>query len=174
MQDPLEYFKAQTNRYAGFVGNEFACEDKNLRAFASHDDFRDWYGQPPGRIGEPYRDEGFYTRELARVSLRNPKKIVEIGTANGIGTLLLHILNPKALLITIDPRDTIPAGDGKDHLVGFLARINGATYGQIIGRSADQDFSGVELCFIDGDHSYESVAADCALAWRSAPHRTFS
>lgn len=162
---PLDFFRAQVDAYAGFVGNDFECEDKNLRAFASRDAFRDWYGQPPGQVGEPYRDEGFYTRELARVSQRKPKKIVEIGTANGIGTLLLRILNPAAELITIDNQTQIAAADAQEHSVGFLAASNGADYRQIIGESGEQEFREVGLCFIDGDHSYEAVKEDSKSAW---------
>lgn len=165
MTDPLEYFKSRVDYYPYFAGHQFECEDRNLLAFTSRDAFRNWYGQPPGAVGEPYRDEGFYTRELARASQRKPKKIVEIGTSLGIGTLLLTILNPDAQIVTIDNRATIPAGDGAEYPAGYLASINGSQHVQIIGDSKDQTFSDVGLCFIDGDHSYEGVLEDSENAW---------
>lgn len=165
MTDPLDYFKTRVGYHLGFIGLNFACEDKNLRAFATRDTFRDWYGQPPGLPGESYRDEGFYTRELARLSQLKPKKIVEIGTSLGIGTLLLSILNPGAQLVTIDHRTRIPAGDGKEYVVGSLASWNGADFIQIVADSKDQIQSGVELCFIDGGHDYDTVLSDSHNAW---------
>ncbi len=170
MSVPIEYFKRCCDEYKGFVGREFTCEDLNLVAFHSLDTFRNWYGQEPGPVGGSYRDEGFYTRELARASMEaRPQRILEIGTSIGIGTLLLRILNPEASIISIDNREMIPAGDGNEYPAGFLALTNGSHHTQIIGDSKAQKFGNVDLIFIDGDHSEEGVWQDSlnALTWAS-------
>ncbi len=164
--DPLTYFRACVDDYPRFHGRIFEADDLNLAAFRSKGAYREWFGQPPGRIGEPYRDEGFYTRELADLSMRlKPRKIVEFGTNLGMGTLLLHILNPSAELITVDNRTENPAGDGKDYPTGFLALENGARYEQRFGDAALCLELSVALCFIDADHSYEGVKGDSERAW---------
>lgn len=166
MTDPLEYFQACLEAYPHFKGFQFECEDKNLKAFESKEAFGKWYGQPPGQVGEPYRDEGFYVRDLAQVSMDiQPSRIVEIGTSLGIGTLLLRILNPKAHITSVDNRNWVPAGDGKEYPVGVLAINNGSKHTQEFGDSEHYRFEDVEMFFIDGDHSYDAVVDDSENAW---------
>lgn len=164
--DPLEYFKACVDAYPHFKGSLFDCEDKNLKAFESKESFKEWFGQPPGPVGNPYRDEGFYVRDLADISQKyQPKKIVEIGTSIGMGTLILRILNPDAEIITIDNRNWIPTGDGTERPVGFLAELSNARHIQMLADSSDIIWNDVEFYFIDGDHSYENVFNDSENAW---------
>lgn len=163
---PLFHFRSCVDYYDKFEGIRFICEDKNLKAFESKEAFREWFSQPPGPVGNPYRDEGFYVRDLAEISQKyQPNKIVEIGTAIGMGTLILRILNPGAEIITIDNRNWIPTGDGTERPVGFLAELSKAGHTQVLADSSDVICSDVEFYFIDGDHSYEGVAKDSENAW---------
>lgn len=162
----LEYFQSCLAAYPHFKGTRFDCEDKNLKAFDSKESFGEWFGQPPGPVGNPYRDEGFYVRDLSEISQQyNPKKIVEIGTSIGMGTLILRILNPYAEIISVENRNWIPTGDGTERIAGFLADLNGADHTQIFDDSSRSVFSDVEFYFIDGDHSYEAVLKDSENAW---------
>lgn len=164
IMDPLDYFRQRLAEYP-FIPHHFDCEDKNLRAFASNEDFGDWFAQPPGAVGNPYRDEGFYVRDLAQISLEyHPRRIVEIGTSIGIGTLLLRILNPTASILSIDNRSHVPSGDGKEYPVGLLANSH---YEQLIYNSTMFHHTNTEFCFIDGDHSFDSVESDSEIAWES-------
>jgi hypothetical protein len=145
-------------------------DDENLRAFASRESFAQWYGQPPGSWHvhgvSSYRDESFYVRELATLSmLVKPRRVVEFGTALGIGAVLLRILNPDAELTTIDIADGVYLPNGKTVGVGYLARIQEAGIDFVQGDSASYCAEGVDLTFIDADHSYEGVALDSICAW---------
>lgn len=143
-------------------------EDMNLRAFRCKGDLVAWYGQGPGVNGTPYRDRAFYCRELAHLSrVVQPDTIVELGTSLGIGTCLLHWLNPTAHIVTVDiSTRTYMPGDQQVEM-GCLAKHNkvGAEYLTMTSWS----FSGgpVDLCFIDADHSYRSVIRDSEAAWRN-------
>lgn len=144
----------------------FEGEDKNLLALASKSAFIDWFGQDPGAIGEPYRDEGFYVREFTELScFIQPKVIVELGTSLGLGALLLHILNPTAKLTTIDIRATqfLP-GDTKVP-TGVLAKYQLIDIEYVLGSSSDIQRKDVDFCFIDAEHSYTAVIADSINAW---------
>lgn len=172
MVDPLDYFRECVDNFATFRPLAFDCEDMNLRAFCSKEVYRKWFGQPPAPRGTPYRDNGFYTRELAEASLRiKPRRIVEIGTDVGRGTLMLAILNPGAVITSVDNRMHVPTGDGKEYEVGFIARHNGVAYEQIIGDSAKHWFSGVDMFFIDGNHSFDAVTEDSENAIAGANPR---
>lgn len=149
----------------------FDREDKNLTAFGSKEAFISWYGQPPGN--EPYRDDGFYPRELTWLSMWcRPKKIVEFGTDKGIGSLMLSRLNPDAIIHTIDIMQEVPMpGDGHVE-TGFFARSCENVH-FCTGNSKNFEMDGVDLCFIDGDHSADGVWGDSVRAWmnRSAGER---
>lgn len=166
--DPDLSYLRQCLEEADFIPFPWEGEDRNLRAFGSKSELIRWYCQPPGIDGQPYRDRGFYCRELAMVSRRlKPEKIVEFGTSLGIGTCLLRWLNPSAELITVDiNRNTYMPGD---NLVptGILARLQGFGCNFVTGDSRLYISEEVELCFIDADHSYESVIADSMRAFHN-------
>ena len=145
--------------YTGYSG-----EDKNLLAWRSKEEFIAWYGQPPGN--EPYRDNGFYTRELSWLSLWcNPKIVLEIGTDKGIGTFLLSRLDSQALIHTLDIKPTVKMPDDSDIETGYFAKEN--QFNIIFEQMDSKDYklADVDLCFIDGDHSKEAVWNDSLAAW---------
>lgn len=141
-------------------------EDKNIQAFASTEAFVAWFSQGPGEEGQPYRDRGFYTRELDAISKAvRPKKIVEFGTSLGIGTCLLHWMNPDAKLITVDiATATYMPGDVRVR-IGLLAKHNFIPCYYACMPSSEYADTDVDLCFIDGDHSYAAVKLDSERAW---------
>lgn len=145
--------------------------DQNLVAFRSQRDVIDWYGQPPAPDGTPYRDRGFYVRELAHLSrIIRPRTIVEFGTSLGIGTCLLRWLNPAATLISVDIARTTSLPNGHMVPIGWLAQLQGIVYTQRIADSATYAHPHVDFCFIDGDHTYDAVSADSARAWENRSH----
>jgi hypothetical protein len=147
--------------------------DKNLAAFRSTRDFIDWYGQPPAPDGTHYRDRAFYVRELAYLSRTiQPRTIVEVGTSLGIGTCLLHWLNPAAQLISVDIARMTFLPNGQSVPIGWLAKLQGLAYTQRIADSATYAHPNVDFCFIDGDHTEDAVWLDSERAWanKSADH----
>ncbi len=178
---PLEYMRERLQA-AKFRPYTWLGEDMNLGAFNSHERFIQWYTQGPGVENQPYRDRGFYCRELALLSQEiQPRKVVELGTSLGIGTCLLRWLNPDAELVTVDCNDhAFLPGDVKVE-IGHLAKYQGFECEYV--RSNSWNYSTfnigsvglhyVDLCFIDADHSYSAVALDSEQAWynRSRDHR---
>lgn len=159
---------------AEFTPYPWDGEDKNIGAFRSREELIEWYCQPPGADGQPYRDRAFYTRELAALCrLVQPRTVVEFGTSLGIGTCLLRWLNPQAHLTTVDVNSvTYMPGDVKVE-IGHLAKHQGFKCNYVLGRSWECLVPTVDLCFIDADHSYEAVVKDSDRAWsnRSIFHK---
>lgn len=165
MDADLDYLRVCIES-AGVLPFPWDGEDKNLLAFRSKEELAAWYCQPPGVVGEPYRDRGFYTRELAMLSrVVQPKSIVEFGTSLGIGTCLLRWLNPSARLVTVDTEEYTYMPGERRVPIGYLAKWNGILCEYVFGTSCDYIGKNVDLCFIDGDHSYAGVIADSQRAW---------
>jgi len=165
--DDLFYLRRRL-RDAALTPFLWSGEDRNLSAFQSKDELVAWYGQPPGAEKQPYRDRGFYTRELAMLSrIVQPKIIVEFGTSIGIGTCLLYWLNPKAHLTTVDvATKTFLPGDVIVPM-GYLARFQEIPCNYLTMLSWDYEVSGIELCFIDAEHTYDAVKLDSQRAWHN-------
>ena len=166
----LDYFRMCASKFDFVLWQWDYDGDMNLRAFASKAAFTAWFGQPPGPWhvhGVPsHRDESFYTRELATVSmLVRPKRVVEFGTALGIGAILLQLLNPDAEVTTVDIADTMRLPDQRFADIGYLAIIQDTGINFIRCDSVKYVEENVDLCFIDGDHSYAGASADTARAW---------
>lgn len=161
----LDYLRDRLQE-ADFVPYEWDGEDRNISVFRSKDDLIAWYCQPPGVENQPYRDRGFYARELAMLSrVIQPKVVVELGTSLGIGTCLLRWLNPEARLVTVDVNvETFMPGDRRVPM-GHLAKWQGIKCEYVCGNSWDYRCPGVDLCFVDAEHSYEAVLADSKRAW---------
>jgi hypothetical protein len=118
-----------------------------------------------------------YVLSLITAYLR-PKRIFEIGTAKGQGTLLMARQAPEARIDTLDlgqgppslrpQRDEPPISDAD--VVGEAFR--GTPHDQVItqhfGDSATFDyepFKGrIDLVFVDGAHTYDYVRADSSTA----------
>ena len=162
----MKYLRACLSA-APLVAFQWDGEDKNLCAFRSKTELVTWYGQPPGKNGEPYRDRGFYCRELAMLSrVVQPKTIVEFGTSLGIGTCLLHWLNPTAALVTVDVNTKTYMPGNVQVPMGHLARHNNIPCEFVTQCSWHYTTeSNVGLCLIDGDHSYAAVEKDSKRAW---------
>jgi len=143
-------------------------EDKNLKAFNSVEEFINWFCYHP-ETPEPYRDYGFYVRELTSLShFINPSVIIELGTSYGIGMVMLSNLNPKANLYTVDIKEKIKFFGNKIVPIGYLSKLNNIKCEYIRGKSYEfvppENF---DLCFIDGDHTEEGVWKDSLWAWEN-------
>lgn len=146
--------------------DDFQGEDKNILALRSLPEFLSWYGQPPGPIQHPYRDECFYTRELSWLSAWcSPEVVVEFGTDKGVGTFILSRLNPKATVYTVDISDSSRLPDGSKAECGLFAKRNHQNIVFVRQDSKHYRSTSVDLCFIDGDHSEEGVWEDSVRAW---------
>lgn len=147
---------------------QYEGEDKNLLALRSKEEFMSWYGQSPGKIGEPYRDNGFYVRELTWLSMwANPRTVVEFGTDKGIGTFILKRLNPQSTLYTVDIslKVQMPPNDQRVD-AGFFALLNKLNAVFVHANSKNFEcIDPVDFCFIDGDHSKDKVWQDSLRAW---------
>ncbi len=170
MDADLEYLHDCLRR-ADFTPYPWEGEDRNIGAFRSKEEFIAWYCQPPGVEGEPYRDRGFYTRELAMLSaLVQPKVVVEFGTSLGIGTCLLRWLNPEADLATVD-NSIVACLPGGAVEMGYLARLQEFSCKYVYDVSWAYARKDVGLCFIDADHRYEGVIKDSWRAWNNRADR---
>lgn len=159
-----------TNMMVGVNLNPLAWEgeDKNLRAFNSKEEFLDWFCHHPEKP-EPYRDYGFYTREFSFLSeFLAPKVIVELGTSLGIGTFMLSNLNPAARIYSVDcnPLQWLPGNTLCT--VGKIALHNEVVSTQLFGNSFEAVIPDkFNMCFIDADHSGDSVYKDSLWAWEN-------
>lgn len=166
----LSYFTDSINALSFKPYIDFKGEDKNILAWQSKEAFISWYGQSPGIEAQPYRDNGFYVRELTWLSMWcSPKTVVEMGTDKGIGTFLLSRLNPQATIHTVDNKpEVFMPGDLKVE-TGLFAKQNDFNMSFHIGQSDQLTIEDVDLCFIDGDHSKHSVWQDSLRAWANRP-----
>jgi Methyltransferase domain len=120
-----------------------------------------------------------YTLLATVVGALRPRKILEIGTFRGVGTLTMALNAPQAEIYTVDlPQEldgsgtaTLTKGDAE--WVRLSRGCTGAAFDglpeaarihQISANSLTLDASeivtDVDLVFIDGGHSYECVKAD--------------
>lgn len=170
----LDYLREQLLR-APFTPHDWSANcggDKNLGAFRSRDELIEWYCQPPGLDGQPWRDRGFYTRELSYLSrLVSPKVVVEFGTSLGIGTCLLSWLNPEAHLTTVDLFGYAYLPSNRRVEIGLIAKHQGIKCNYLMVNSCEYAAEDVGLCFVDADHTYGAVIADSMRAWRNKASR---
>ena len=124
-----------------------------------------------------------YTLLATIVSALNPRKIFEIGTFRGVGTLTMALNAPESDIYTLDlPEqysdaevETLSKGD-KEWVrlsrtstgFAFLGHPTAKRIHQLRGNSLTftppASLTGTDLCFIDGGHSYECVKADTETA----------
>ena len=147
-------------------------EDKNLRAFNSKEDFIEWYCYHPSEA-ESYRDDGFYPRELTFLSdYVKPNFIIELGTSLGMGTFMLSMLNPDAVLYTVDNKDMQYLPGYIKVSTGYISRLNNVYCQYINGESYKTKIpEKFHLCFIDADHSGETVWKDTLWAWANKSNK---
>jgi hypothetical protein len=124
-----------------------------------------------------------YTLLATIASALRPKKIFETGTFRGVGTLTLALNAPEAEIFTLDLPEqyteaevkTLSKGDREwvrlsRTSTGFAFRGHpaAARIHQLRGDSLTfeppPELNNVDLCFIDGGHSYECVKADTMTA----------
>jgi hypothetical protein len=146
----------------------WAGEDKNLKAFNSPEEYIRWFGEHPSEP-VPYKNFGFYARELTALShFIQPKVIVELGTNYGAGTFMLEKLNPQSKIYTVDCSDFHPAPENNTFPNGMLAIKNNSTAKFIKGVSWETVLpEKFNMCFIDADHSEEAVTKDSIWAWEN-------
>lgn len=160
-----DYFERSIKNNS-FIGINWHGVDSNINAHNSIERYLEWFGTtPPSPLSPiPCKDEAFYTRELSALSSWiDAKKVVEFGTDIGIGTFLLSRLNAKAVLTSVDI-GTFGTWEGKLVPLGYIAKLNNA--GVFINKSShDFECTDVDLCFVDGDHTYQGVMLDSYRAW---------
>jgi predicted O-methyltransferase YrrM len=104
---------------------------------------------------------------LELVAEHRPRHVLEIGTARG-GTLYLlsKMVHPEALMVTVDIQPRY-----QSELLRSFARGK-TTVELLAGNSSEAALherirglfpQGLDLLFLDGDHSYEGVSRDFAL-----------
>jgi hypothetical protein len=120
-----------------------------------------------------------YTLLATVTAAIKPKKIFETGTFRGVGALTMALNAPEAEIYTVDLPDESTAADeatltnGDKEWVRLSRGCSGAAFEglpeaerihQIRANSltlnAEEIVTGVDLCVIDGGHSYECVKAD--------------
>ncbi|WP_260736223.1 O-methyltransferase [Tunturiibacter lichenicola] len=124
-----------------------------------------------------------YTLLATIASALRPKKIFETGTFRGVGTITLALNAPEAQIFTLDlPEkyteaevETLSKGD-KEWVrlsrtstgFAFQGHPAAARIHQLRGNSLTfeppPELHNVDLCFIDGGHSYECIKADTQTA----------
>jgi hypothetical protein len=99
-------------------------------------------------------------RTLSILSMNyKPKRITEMGTGWGLRTVVLARLNPEAIVYSIEL-----AKEMGGSLPGLIAKhLSNVQF--VKGDSKEWDIPDIELCFIDADHSTESVFADSRRAF---------
>ncbi len=109
-----------------------------------------------------------------------PRKIFEIGTLHGSGTLQMALNAPQANVFTLDLADSPHlkttevdrriAAEGKKRMLIFEGLPEASRIRPLYGDSATFDFSpfanSIDLFFIDGAHSYEYVKNDTMQAMK--------
>lgn len=109
-------------------------------------------------------DEGVATLLYSLVRLTRPEIVLEIGTAKGNSTIAIAQAledNGLGILHTIDPvrQQIVDIAIRKSGLGHRIKYHIGFSYDIIPSLSVPR----IDFAFIDGDHSYEHVAADFAL-----------
>jgi len=171
IHDWREYFYLKLSGF-DLVSLGFKGEDKNLQALNDIESFRAWYGSKP-EVPEPYRDDGFYVQELTFISeFIKPKNIVEFGTSLGIGLVLLYMLNRGSSIVSVDDKDFRYMPGNLQVPTGYIASLNNIKYESIRGKSWETKLGeNFDLCFIDADHSGDSVWKDSLWAWENKSDR---
>jgi hypothetical protein len=86
-----------------------------------------------------------------------PKKIFEIGTCEGYGTLIMANACPKSSIISLDLPPFSPPYFHKPSAIGWKCKL---PYQQVFGDSLTYNYSQhfpIDAWFFDGAHDYEHV-----------------
>jgi hypothetical protein len=150
MKDWQEFFVAQMNKVP-FVPSEVphnSAGSQEMQAHLSKEKYLQQYC---------YSEAGCTFAILSM--LYQPKRITEMGTGWGIRTALLARLNPDAIVYSIEL-----AEDMGGYSPGLLAKhIPNVKF--VKGDSNIWEIPEIDLCFIDADHSTESVLLDSKRAY---------
>lgn len=156
--EPWQLFAEKRIKQSKFVPYtlDFDRQSPEMIAHMSLEAYLDYYVRRPGGGAKPW----------ALLTLRHkPEVIVEFGSALGIRTNLIAKLNPKATFHTVEIQNPYPASNYRLP-PAYMAAINDLPILAHSCRSFDLNIAGnVNLCFIDADHSTESVVKDSEWAF---------
>lgn len=117
----------------------------------------------------PVQKRSEFTALLGRLEELRPSRVCEIGAGGG-GTLLsfAHTCAPPALIISVDlsyfgGRRRLLEGFGNDQRRIVCLQVD--SHAESTKQQIEKELAGNQLdfLFIDGDHSYDGVAADFAM-----------
>ena len=162
--DP-KFYEAEQIKFFGALGLDYLESKKTLSEI---------YDQYPDFVSDT---TSCHHNLFAAFSKTRPefKKILEIGTHSGTGTVLLSILFPHALVETIDlPDEPSAFGSSYGHDEAFIKKRNSllSSRHNIIFNQIDSvaltfaNTSTYDFIWVDGDHEYPLVTVDIANCLR--------
>lgn len=115
----------------------------------------------PIKNSYPFSD---YVLKASIIAMVKPKRLLEIGTAQGWGIAAFKSVLPKCTCYTMSPRNTYGANNElPTHEIGWVFTSKGLTVNQIWSDSTKfhyNSFAPVDVSYIDGNHQYDFVYSD--------------
>lgn len=158
-----------------FIGINWQGQDMNMKAHNSKEEYIEWFASDPLTYDEPYKGAGFYPREIMMLSMWvRPLVIVEMGTSIGVGTRMLSQLNPISFIYSVDSSLVCKHEYDLEYPIGYLVKTQQDHNVRFVKANSWEFDLGhgypyhcVDLCFIDADHTAESIKKDSETAWRN-------
>jgi len=116
------------------------------------------------------REAGFETDFLVLhclIKKYQPKKLFEVGTCHGYGTLIMKNACPSSTIISLDLPPYTPPFNIKPADIGKMCR---GKYQQVLGESLSYNYAQhfpIDAWFIDGAHDYKHIKHETKQAVQS-------